>query len=152
MVRLQPPPVRPGRSVDAPGATQLPPGAFRIARGVYHEPAPVIRPWGWYTVVGVPNGLPIAGVKTLVVEPGQALSLQTHRWRAERWMPLSPGLGAVIGEEEHELLPGHVYDIEVGVQHRLLDHAGAGGSVIELMYGWYDEDDIVRVADRYQRT
>lgn len=111
----------------------------------------VTKPWGWYTVVGLADERPIAAVKTIVVEPGQALSLQTHSLRTERWLPLSFGLAAMIGGERHELLPNHVYDIGIGVPHRLFDECGTGGSVLEVMYGHYDEDDIVRLADRYQR-
>lgn len=125
--------------------------AQRAGLQVMSSLTPVIRPWGWYSVVGEPDERPIAAVKTIVVQPGHALSLQTHRRRAERWTPLTNGLGAVIGDEEVELLTGQVYDIGIGVRHRLLDLAGAGGVVLELMYGEYDESDIVRHADRYQR-
>lgn len=113
--------------------------------------SPDFRPWGWYAVLGEPDHEPIAAVKLLRVEPGGMLSLQTHQLRRERWMPVTPGLGAIIGEQTFELQIGCVYDIGVGVPHRLFDMAGSGGSVVETMYGTYDEDDIIRLKDEYHR-
>jgi mannose-6-phosphate isomerase len=115
------------------------------------NPAVDIRPWGWFTVLGEPDHDPIAAVKILHVEPGQMLSLQTHQLRRERWIPTTQGLGAVIGDQEIELLLGHSYEVPIGVPHRLFDVRGSGGSVIEIMYGTYDEDDIIRLNDMYQR-
>lgn len=109
------------------------------------------RPWGWYAVLGEPDHDPIAAVKILRVAPGEMLSLQTHRLRRERWMPLMPGLGAIIGDQEIELEFGFTYEIGLGVPHRLFDMGGSGGSVIETMYGTYDESDILRLEDRYHR-
>lgn len=112
---------------------------------------PEVRPWGSYLVLGEPDHTPIAAVKILQVGPNEMLSLQTHRLRRERWVPLTPGLGALIGSREYELQVGCAYEIEIGVPHRLYDRAGSGGSVIETMYGTYDETDIVRLSDIYHR-
>jgi mannose-6-phosphate isomerase-like protein (cupin superfamily) len=109
------------------------------------------RPWGSYAVLGEPDHDPIAAVKILYVEPGGMLSLQTHSLRRERWVPISTGLGAIIGERELPLVMGRTYEIGIGVPHRLFDIGGAGGSVVETMYGTYDEDDIIRLNDRYNR-
>lgn len=109
------------------------------------------RPWGWFAVLGEPDDEPIACVKMLHVEPGGVLSLQTHDLRRERWVPISRGLGAVIGDKEMELTVGNVYEVPVGAPHRLFDMGGTGGTVIEIMYGKYDEDDIVRLSDKYDR-
>jgi mannose-6-phosphate isomerase-like protein (cupin superfamily) len=112
---------------------------------------PETRPWGWYAVLGEPDHHPIAAVKVLHVEPGGMLSLQTHEQRRERWLPITEGLGAIIGDKRIELLPGHTYEIDIGIPHRLFDIGGSGGSVIETMYGTYDEDDIIRLSDQYNR-
>jgi len=109
------------------------------------------RPWGWYTVLGEPDDDPIAAVKILRVDPGQMLSLQTHELRRERWIPINNGLGAIIGDEEIALKAQCIYEIPAGVQHRLFDKSGLGGSVIEVMYGIYDENDITRLKDMYVR-
>jgi mannose-6-phosphate isomerase-like protein (cupin superfamily) len=109
------------------------------------------RPWGWYAVLGEPDEDPIAAVKLLRVAPGEMLSLQTHRLRRERWMPVTYGLGAIIGDRKLELLPGRTYEIGIGVPHRLFDISGSGGTVTEIMYGTYDENDITRLKDRYHR-
>jgi len=113
--------------------------------------SPDTRPWGNYVVLGEPDHDPIAAVKILTVEPGGMLSLQTHRLRRERWVPISTGLGAIIGDQEYPLLLGHTYEIDIGVPHRLFDLEGSGGSVVETMYGTYDEADIIRLSDRYDR-
>jgi mannose-6-phosphate isomerase-like protein (cupin superfamily) len=102
-------------------------------------------------VLGEPDHERIAAVKLLHVEPRQMLSLQTHCLRRERWVPTTTGLGAVIGDQEHELLLGRAYEIPVGTSHRLFDKGGRGGTVIEIMYGTYDEDDIIRLSDMYDR-
>ena len=112
----------------------------------------VHRPWGWFTLLGEPDEMPIAAVKTITVEPGHALSLQFHDHRRERWMPLSHGLVAEIGHEHHELRPGHLYDIGIGVLHRLRNAGSSVGLLVEIMYGVYREDDIHRLDDHYGRT
>jgi len=112
----------------------------------------IVRPWGWYGVLGEPEHEPIAAVKILYVEPGQALSLQTHALRRERWSPVTPGLRAIIGNEALELLVGHTYEIGIGVPHRLFTSSDVGGSVVETMYGTYDENDITRLSDNYNRV
>ena len=111
----------------------------------------VVRPWGWFGVLAVPDHAPIAAVKLLYVEPGEALSLQTHAVRREGWTPVTPGLRAIIGDEAMELLVGHTYEIGVGVPHRLFTNSDVGGSVVETMYGIYDENDITRLSDNYHR-
>jgi mannose-6-phosphate isomerase len=110
-----------------------------------------VRPWGSFVLLGVPDEEPIAAVKVLNVDPGQRLSLQTHELRRERWIPTSPGLGAVIGEHDFLLEVGITYEVPVGVPHRLYDKGGAGGTVIEIMFGVYDENDIKRLQDSYGR-
>jgi len=111
----------------------------------------IVRPWGWYGVLGEPDYDAIAAVKILHVEPGQALSLQTHARRRERWTPVTPGLRAIIGDEALELVVGRTYEIGVGVPHRLFTNSDTAGTVVETMYGTYDENDITRLSDRYQR-
>jgi mannose-6-phosphate isomerase-like protein (cupin superfamily) len=112
---------------------------------------PEFRPWGWYAILAEPDNDPIVAVKLLSVAPGQMLSLQTHRLRRERWMPVTPGLGAIIGDQEIALQVGFTYEIQIGVPHRLFDVQGSGGSVVETMYGSYDENDINRLSDMYER-
>jgi len=109
------------------------------------------RPWGWYAILGQPEDEQIAAVKVLRVDAGQMLSLQTHELRRERWIPVTPGLGAIIGDEEILLEVGTAYEVPAGVPHRLFSIGVFGGTVIELMYGTYDENDIVRLHDTYNR-
>lgn len=110
-----------------------------------------VRPWGRYGVLAEPDCDLIAAVKVLHVEPGHKLSLQTHALRRERWTPVTPGLGAIIGDQAYELVVGHTYEIGVGVPHRLFTIGESAGTVVETMYGTYDENDIIRLSDIYQR-
>ena len=97
-----------------------------------------VRPWGWYAVVAEAEQEPIVSVRTVVLEPGRTSSFQVDRQGRERWVPLTHGLIAVIGEETCELIPGHLYEIGVGVPRRLLDLAGVGGTVLQLVFGHGD--------------
>jgi len=109
----------------------------------------VTRPWGWYQVLSESAS---GAVKILCVNPGERLSLQTHRKRSETWFPLDAGLQAQIGDDLVEMLPYHKYLVGVGVEHRLINNAGHPVEVVELISGSYDEKDIVRIEDDYGRS
>ena len=106
------------------------------------------RPWGeelWIT-----RDSP-SMVKILSVSPGEALSLQFHKSRDEYWHVLSGNGSAVVGEETRALSPGGDCFVPRGTNHRL-----TGGTetlvLLELAFGDYDEEDIVRLEDKYGRT
>jgi mannose-6-phosphate isomerase len=109
------------------------------------------RPWG-----GFPR--PVQNepctVKVLTVDPGHRLSLQSHEHRAELWTFLDPGGIAEVDGEERHLGPGEQVWIPVGARHRLATAADAPGPVrvLELGFGKFDEDDIVRYDDEYGRA
>ncbi len=98
--------------------------------------------------------------KILLVDPGQRLSWQYHNRRAERWVFLTDGAYRRSGDdEEGEIIyakAGDVVQFEKGERHRL---EGLDGRVVLVAEIWQhtdrdhasDEDDIVRLADDYQR-
>jgi mannose-6-phosphate isomerase-like protein (cupin superfamily) len=108
------------------------------------------RPWGYYTVLADEAD---HKVKRIVVYPGQRLSLQKHKQRAEHWFVLS-GEGIVTldgnrlnkkGGESVEILRGSV--------HRIENQSTADLIFIEVQTGdYFGEDDIERIEDDYGRN
>jgi mannose-6-phosphate isomerase-like protein (cupin superfamily) len=92
-------------------------------------------------------------VKRLMVKPGQALSLQRHRKRAEHWVVVEGRArvtrdGEVLTVEENQSV-----FIPLGAKHRLENPGAAPLFVIEVQSGeYFGEDDIERFEDRYNRT
>jgi mannose-6-phosphate isomerase-like protein (cupin superfamily) len=110
------------------------------------------RPWGRFETHAT---LPDACLKTLHLNPGARLSLQSHARRKETWLLLSGDAQATVGSSVQdltttELAPDIPFSVPVGMLHRL---ASKGGCVIaEVAYGAFDEEDIIRYQDDYGRT
>ena len=107
----------------------------------------VKRPWGQFEQFTKNE---TTSVKIHTVNPGGKSSLQLHAKRAEFWHIIS-GEGSVwVGEQEYAVKPGDEYTIPVGVKHPWT--AGSDGMVLlEINTGDFDEDDIVRIEDKYGR-
>jgi mannose-1-phosphate guanylyltransferase/mannose-6-phosphate isomerase len=110
----------------------------------------VYRPWGSYESLVVSDRFQ---VKRIVVNPGQALSLQMHHHRAEHWIVVH-GTAEVtcedkvfmLGEDESTYIP-------LGHKHRLANPGRIPLELIEVQSGTYlGEDDIVRFEDIYGRS
>jgi mannose-1-phosphate guanylyltransferase/mannose-6-phosphate isomerase len=109
----------------------------------------VYRPWGYYESVDAGAGYQ---VKRIVVNPGQALSLQRHRHRAEHWVVVSGTARVTRDSEVLELAANQSVYIPLGAKHRLENPADVPLQVIEVQSGNYlGEDDIERFEDRYDR-
>jgi mannose-1-phosphate guanylyltransferase/mannose-6-phosphate isomerase len=110
----------------------------------------VYRPWGYYETVDVGDRFQ---VKRLMVKPGEALSLQRHRRRAEHWVVVS-GIARITREEKvFELMRNESTFIPAGTKHRLENPGAEPLYLIEVQSGDYlDEDDIERFDDRYRRS
>jgi mannose-6-phosphate isomerase len=107
------------------------------------------RPWGaWYTL---DRG---AGyqVKRIVVNPGQRLSYQTHRHRAEHWTVVTGTATCTVDGEPLEVKSGGCVEIGVGTPHRIANLHDEELVIIEVQLGDYlGEDDICRLDDDYGR-
>lgn len=106
------------------------------------------RPWGeeiWMTEK------PPSMVKIITVFPGESTSLQYHHNRDEYWRILSGNGTAIVDEKEVSLTEGTDCFVPREVKHRL-----RGGTenlvLLELAYGDFDEKDIVRLEDKYNRS
>ncbi|MEO7937636.1 MAG: phosphomannose isomerase type II C-terminal cupin domain [Burkholderiaceae bacterium] len=109
----------------------------------------VTRPWGWYqTVSEAPGYL----VKRIGVSPGQQLSLQRHRMRAEHWLVVRGMARVTVGDRVQDMTVGEHVDIALGEVHRLANRTDEAMEIVEVQLGaQLDEDDIERLQDDYGR-
>ncbi len=106
------------------------------------------RPWGSFEQFTQNE---ITTVKILNVLPGKRFSLQTHGERSEFWKVLS-GDGIVqVGADERNITVGDTIEIPVGTPHRLTG-GEAGITVLEIGFGMFNEDDIIRIEDDFGRA
>ena len=104
------------------------------------------RPWGNF--VKFTENIP-STVKIITVKAEQAFSLQFHKNREEFWHIIS-GTGTVtIGTDQLQIAPGQDYFVPKDTQHRVL--ASTEIVMLEIALGQFDENDIVRIEDRYGR-
>lgn len=107
----------------------------------------VRRPWGYFENLSEGRGWHL---KKIAVRKGKRLSLQSHRWRKEIWVAIEGELLATIGARVYRLKPGKMVTIDRGTKHRLASNSG--GKIIEISFGKFDENDIIRYADDYGRV
>jgi mannose-1-phosphate guanylyltransferase/mannose-6-phosphate isomerase len=108
------------------------------------------RPWGWFESLAIG---PRFQVKRIVVKPGAALSLQSHRHRAEHWVVVQGTARVTVDGEIRLLAENESTYIRLGAVHRLENPGLIPMILIEVQTGGYlGEDDIVRYEDAYART
>jgi mannose-6-phosphate isomerase-like protein (cupin superfamily) len=108
------------------------------------------RPWGYYLVL---EDKPNHKVKRIVVYPGQRLSLQRHRRRAEHWLIIQGRAEVVRNDETLHLAAGQAVDIPCEAWHRVRNPGTQNMAFIEVQSGdYFGEDDIERAEDDYGRV
>ena len=118
-------------------------------RGEHRLHREVHRPWGTFNDLHRGDGFK---VKHIVVNPGQALSLQSHRHRAEHWVVLRGTARVTRDGDTFELSENQTTYIPLGARHRLANPGAVPLEVMEVQTGGYlEEDDIVRYEDVYGR-
>jgi mannose-6-phosphate isomerase-like protein (cupin superfamily) len=109
-----------------------------------------IRPWGYYRVLHEPSQA--VKLKELTVDPGQSLSMQRHKDRAEFWF-VSEGTATVntINNRTTDCESKGVYErfktipIETNEWHQLKNNTTDPLKIIEIQYGHKCiEEDIER--------
>ena len=91
-------------------------------------------------------------VKHITVQPGQKLSLQAHRHRAEHWIVVRGIARVTRGDDTFMVLENQSTYIPQGAKHRLENPGPAPLELIEVQTGSYlGEDDILRFEDAYGR-
>ena len=110
----------------------------------------VQRPWGCYDVLADGAGFK---VKRITVDPGQRISLQSHRYRSEHWIVMSGTARATVDSETFTVTENGSVFIPRGTWHRLQNPTTAPLEIVEVQLGDYlEEDDIIRIADDYGRV
>ncbi|MDR2067842.1 MAG: HAD-IIB family hydrolase [Holosporaceae bacterium] len=107
------------------------------------------RPWGYWRVEEVGEGFV---VKTIAVNPGAQLSLQSHEHRSEKWEIMEGFAEATLEESVIALKKGETVEIPRGAPHSLKNSGTDVLLVKEIQRGKIlDENDIVRYRDSYGR-
>lgn len=106
------------------------------------------RPWGKFEQF---THNELSTVKIITVQPRQQLSLQYHHHREEYWRVVGGSGEVVIGDETLSARTGDSFYIPQGTVHRMqtLDDTLV---ILEIAYGEFDEEDIVRLEDKYGRS
>jgi mannose-1-phosphate guanylyltransferase/mannose-6-phosphate isomerase len=107
----------------------------------------VERPWGSFRQFA--NNQDVT-VSLMVVKAGQRLSLQSHTGRAELWIVLDDGAAVQVGEQVLHPKAGDEIWIPAQSRHRL-SSTGPEVRVLEVAFGNWQQADIRRYEDDYQR-
>ena len=107
------------------------------------------RPWGWYESIALG---PRFQVKRIVVNPGAALSLQSHNHRSEHWIVVEGTAKVTIDNEVKTVTENQSVYIPLGAVHRMENPGKLPLTLIEVQTGsYFGEDDIIRYDDIYAR-
>lgn len=107
------------------------------------------RPWGCFESLVSKKTFQ---VKRISVNPGAALSLQSHRFRSEHWIVVQGNAKVTINKETKFMETGEYVFVPLGSIHRLENLGNEQLVIIEVQIGTYlGEDDIVRYKDMYDR-
>jgi mannose-6-phosphate isomerase len=106
------------------------------------------RPWGLEEILTINEP---ATVKILTINPKQRSSLQYHNHRKEFWKIIEGEAIFEIDGKKIDVKIGDEYDIENKITHRLIGKNGPA-KILEISFGEFDENDIVRLEDDYGRV
>lgn len=108
------------------------------------------RPWGRWEVLDTGDGF---AVKRITVNPGAILSLQLHHHREEHWIIVRGRARVTRGDEVQELGRNQAVFIPIETAHRIENPGDEPLEFVEVQVGeMLDENDIVRLDDRYGRS
>jgi mannose-1-phosphate guanylyltransferase/mannose-6-phosphate isomerase len=107
------------------------------------------RPWGWFDSLAIGDRFQ---VKRIVVNPGAALSLQSHHHRSEHWIVVEGTARVTIDDTVQLVTENQSVYIPLGAVHRMENPGKVPMALIEVQTGTYlGEDDIIRYEDVYAR-
>jgi mannose-6-phosphate isomerase len=106
------------------------------------------RPWGRFEKFHENKS---CTVKLIYVNANSRLSLQYHKKRSEFWKVIKGTAMVEIDEKRTVLEEGDTVTIPRQAKHRVLA-LGSDCIILEISYGRFDENDIVRLEDDYQRV
>jgi mannose-6-phosphate isomerase len=111
--------------------------------------ASIQRPWGAFKQYANNQD---CTVSLMTVLPGQRLSLQSHTGRAELWIVIDDGAVVQVGAQERAYAAGEEIWISANEKHRLGCAGDKPVRVLEVAFGNWQQEDIIRFADDYART
>ncbi len=114
---------------------------------IQFKPFQIERPWGYFRQFS--KNTP-STVKIIRVKPNEILSLQNHAQREEFWHFISGTGVAEINGEKINVKTSDELTVPLGAKHRLAA-GNLGLEVLEISYGEFNEDDIIRYEDKYKR-
>lgn len=108
------------------------------------------RPWGSFFILDETES---TKVKRLLVNPGQRLSLQSHKHRDEHWVIVRGVATVTLDDETTDYSYGQHVFVKRGTRHRIACPGPGPVELIEVQTGdSFEEEDIVRYSDDYGRT
>ena len=108
------------------------------------------RPWGWFESLALGDRFQ---VKRIHVNPGAALSLQSHHHRSEHWIVVEGTARVTVDSDVRLVTEGQSIYIPLGATHRMENPGKLPMTLVEVQTGAYlGEDDIVRYEDVYSRS
>lgn len=110
-------------------------------------PFDIQKPWGGFRQFT--KDAPTT-VKLIIVKPNEILSLQSHKKRSEFWRVVSGSGFFEVNGLGTEVKAGDEMEVALGAKHRMAGGAD-GMEILEISFGEFDEEDIVRYEDKYGR-
>lgn len=118
-----------------------------ISKNFFDNPYHEDRPWGSFDLFA--QNIPCT-VKIITVKAGECTSLQQHTKRQEFWRIISGTGELTIGNDRFSVVPADSHIVLPETPHRI--SAGDTNIVLlEISTGDFDEDDIDRLEDKYNR-
>lgn len=105
------------------------------------------RPWGGFERFTFNEE---STVKILLIKPRQKFSLQYHKNREEFWLFLDNPAKVTLGKKTFKVKKGEEIFIPKKAPHRIAA-LSKPVHVLEIAFGKFEEDDIVRIEDIYGR-
>lgn len=107
------------------------------------------KPWGKFEQY---THNTLSTVKVITVKPGGSLSRQYHHWRDELWVVLDTGAQIELGDMVIRPQVGDRVLIPRTTVHCLSATGDRPVRILEVSFGEFDENDIVRLEDVYGRV
>ncbi len=105
------------------------------------------KPWGNFELFCKNKS---CTVKVLNVNPRAELSLQTHSYRNEFWKILSGKAEIQINSKKIKCKEDDEFFIPKRAKHRIKTN-NSSVRILEISFGKFDEKDIIRIEDKYDR-
>ena len=108
----------------------------------------VKKPWGLFVQFSHNEK---STVKILEVKPDEMLSMQSHKKRDEFWYVLEGNPTIVLNTRIKTYKKNETIQIRKGTKHRIINKTKKIARVLEISLGNFDENDIIRYEDKYNR-